>query len=64
MGGGGRAVNALPNRDQVVPVRPETDFGMVVGYLFDIKPCEGWGGIERFGMDGVVLDEKHMRQLA
>ena len=60
---GGRAVNALPNRDHIVPVRSETDFGMIVGYLFHIKPREGRRGIQNFRMDGVVIDEKHMRQL-
>ena len=64
MGREGGTANALPYGDDVIPVRPETDFGLIVGYLLHIKPREGWRIIESLRMDGVVIDEKHMRQLA
>jgi len=50
--------------DDIASVGAEADFGLIVGYLFDVKPLESWGSIECLGMDRVVVNEEHMLQPA
>src|SRR5579862_7652862 len=64
VGRGDRTLNTLPDRDDIASVGAEADFGLIVGYLFDVKPLESWGSIECLGMDRVVVNEKHVRQPA
>ncbi len=53
MGPVGRTLNALPYRHDIVPVRAETYFGLIVGYSFHIEPREGRRCIETLRVDGV-----------
>src|ERR1700742_1765278 len=64
MGCGSRTTDALPDRHYIAPVRPETDFRSIVRDLFYIKPGKGRRSVEGLRVNGVVIDEKHMRQFA
>jgi hypothetical protein len=63
-GVGNRTLNTLPNCDDIAAVGAEADFGLIVWYLLHVKPLEGWGSIECWGMDRVVVNEEHVRQPA